>query len=51
MTIVYEEYWNIKNNQVKNLTDLKMEDIVNKVDELINEAIKYRLISDVPVGS
>ena len=51
MTIVYEEYWNIKNNQVKNLTDLKMEDIVNKVDELINEAIKYRLISDVPVGT
>ena len=51
MTVVYEEYWNIKNNQVKNLTDLKMEDIVNKVDELINEAIKYRLISDVPVGT
>jgi len=51
MTIVYEEYWNIKNNQVKNLTDLKMEDIVNKVDKLINEAIKYRLISDVPVGT
>ena len=51
MTIMYEEYWNIKNNQTKHLGNLKLEDIVDKVDELINDAIKYRLISDVPVGT
>lgn len=51
MTIMYEKYWNIKKSQNESLTDLKLEDVVDKVDELINEAIKYRLISDVPVGT
>jgi len=47
-TIKEERYWEVKFSEEKNLT---VEDWKEKIGNLLKEAVKYRLIADVPVSS
>lgn len=46
--LVISEYWNV-NHQHNN--KLSLDDTLEKLDFLINDSVKMRLVSDVPVGS
>ncbi|WP_339624136.1 asparagine synthase (glutamine-hydrolyzing) [uncultured Winogradskyella sp.] len=47
-TLEIVEYWNLKNIKTKNIS---YEDAKNELHDLLKDAVKIRLQSDVPIGS
>ena len=47
-TLKIEEFWNLKDVEIK---DISYEDAKNELHELLLDAVKIRLQSDVPIGS
>ena len=48
LSIRIERYWDLKD--VKH-SDKNEENLINKLDKIINESVKRHLVSDVPVSS
>ena len=46
--LTIEEYWNLKDVKIQ---DISYEDAKNELHELLKDAVKIRLQSDVPIGS
>lgn len=49
--ITQHRYWNIYDFYQKEKLDISENEAMSKLDELVNSSVKYRMISDVPVGS
>ncbi len=46
-----KKYWELNFSEANNYTSLKRKDLTEQVEELLLDAVKIRLRSDVPVGS
>lgn len=46
-----QQYWNIYDFYQSKKLELSEDEALGKLDELVNSSIKYRMISDVPLGS
>ncbi|MBN4049763.1 asparagine synthase (glutamine-hydrolyzing), partial [Bacteroidales bacterium AH-315-N07] len=51
--IMLREYWNLEEKfRNKSVDDnISKEEIIDKLDEIITSSVKYRMISDVPLGA
>jgi asparagine synthase (glutamine-hydrolysing) len=49
--IAQQRYWNIYDFYQKDKLDISENEAMKRLDELINSSVKYRMISDVPIGS
>jgi asparagine synthase (glutamine-hydrolysing) len=49
--IIQQRYWNIYDFYQKEKLDISETEAMERLDELINSSVKYRMISDVPIGS